>query len=1077
MQKLLLIPLLALGITATAQPCATGVATGSSSNMFTNIRNGTTPVAASKDLNSVVFVHRNNPSAFGGSSGNLRYDVSTDGGTTWTNDQGVLNPLQTLPARYPNAVIYNPVGNTTPSNGYIGYYAPVVNGALWAGYVNGVRQLNGTGNTEVYNQAASTQTLIPHSFVEGAPGVFWGIDAVYNGTNVTGFRVMKGQWGGSDIVWSTNTTLTPNFNVAYNNVQQVGDYHIAFDPTGQIGWISVLTHLTPGPTNYAFYPVFWHTTDGGQTWSTPDQVDLNQFPCITGNVISPNVVSTAFESALTVDANGEPHLLITAATGNNAYAVFFGLWHHMYDITKTSGLWNAVDISNVLAGRGTWGTSPNTTTMDMAPQVARSKDGTKLFFGWSDNTAYTAGAANQTPNLFVRAYDITTRNWTTVRDVTACTPALNGAAFYPKFAREVLEPAAGQYKVAAVIGVFTALDPILVANFRFLNNITFTNADFTIPQPVAAVNIDQGSTYIKCNSAVATLSVTGSFNNLLWSNGSTTLSTAVNAYGNVTLTARAGCTIGTDSINVIALTADTSGITDICVGNSTLLSVVGNAVSYTWNPGNVVGAAINVSPAVTTTYTLTSAGTAGCTDNLPITVTVDTAVVRIQPASATICAGDQLILTASGTSTYSWQPVNATTPTVTVTPTSNTSYIVDGVSAGGCATADTVAVTVNALPVVVPTTTIVYLCPTDAAIVCPPANLPVTISGPGVTGNTFDPQLVGPGTHPVTYSYTDMNTGCTGTAIVTFIVRTAPALSVTSTAALVCAGSSSTLTANGGNTYLWTPGNQTTASVTVTPAVTTTYFVTATDTNNCTATDSLVLTVNPLPVVTATATDTLVCAGDAVVLSGSGALTYNWNPGNLGGQSVVVNPAATTTYTVTGSDVNNCSGQTPITITVAPSPNVLFNAPAVMCVTDGPRTITGGSPAGGNYFGPAVSGGLFTPSTAGIGTFSIGYSFTNSSGCSDTAYVLYTVNACVGIAENDLSAMRVYPNPFSTQLFVEGISAGTQLELSDALGRSIWRVQAASDRVLIDTESLPAGMYMLRVTRGDAVSVQKMVKE
>ncbi|MGL5892693.1 MAG: T9SS type A sorting domain-containing protein, partial [Bacteroidia bacterium] len=675
------------------------------------------------------------------------------------------------------------------------------------------------------------------------------------------------------------------------------------------------------------------------------------------------------------------------------------------------------------------------------------------------NSAYTTGAANQTPNLFVRAYNVTTRNWTTVRDVTACTPALNGAAFYPKFAREVLEPAAGQYKVAAVTGIFTALDPVLVANYRFLNDITFSNSDFTIPQPVAAVNIDQGTTYIKCNSAVASLSVTGSFNNLLWSNGATTLSTAVNNYGNVTLVARSGCTIGTDTINIVALTADTSGITDICVGSSTLLSVVGNAVSYTWNPGNVVGPAINVSPAATTTYTLTSAGTGGCTDNLPITVTVDAAVVSVQPPSATICAGDQLILTASGTSTYSWQPVNATTPAVTVTPTSNTTYIVDGVSAGGCPSADTVAVTVNTLPVVTPAATTVFLCPTDSAILCPAANVPATITGPGISGNTFDPQLVGPGTYPVTYTYTDMNTGCTGTAIVTFVVRTAPVLSITSTSSLVCAGSSSTLTASGGNTYLWSPGNQTTSAITVTPAATTTYFVTTTDSNNCTATDSVSITVNALPVVVATATDTVVCAGDAVVLSGSGALTYTWNPGNLGGQSVVVNPAATTTYTVTGSDVNNCSGQTPITITVAPSPNVLFNAPAVMCVTDGPRTITGGSPAGGNYFGPAVSGGLFTPATSGIGTFSIGYSFTNSSGCSDTAYVLYTVNACVGVTENDLSAMRVYPNPFSTQLVVEGVSAGTQLELTDALGRSILRVQATSDRELLDTESLPAGMY------------------
>jgi hypothetical protein len=1066
-----------LGTLAAAQPCATGVAQGSSSNMFTNIRNGTTPVAASKDLNTVVFVHRNNAALFGGSSGNIRYDVSTDGGNTWTNDQGVLNPLLTLPARYPNALIHNPAGNTTPANAYLGYNAPTVNGAVWQGYVSGVRQLNGTGNTESYNQVASTNTLIPHSFVNGAPGVYWGIDAVFNGTLITGFRVMKGVWGGTDITWSTNTTLTPNFNILLNGSQSVGDYHIAFDPSGQIGWISVLTHLSPGPTGYGFYPVFWRTTDGGQTWSAPDQVDLNQFPCITGNIAPGNIASTGFESALTVDANGEPHLLTTICNGNNAYAVFFGLWHHMYDITKTNGLWNAVDIANVQAGRGTWGITPNTVTMDMAPQITRTADGTKIFYGWADNSTYIAGAANQTPNLFIAGYNVTTRSWTTVRDVTACQPTLNGAVFFPHFAREVLEPVAGQYKIASVIGVFTANDPINAANFRFLNGVTFSNSDFTIAQPTASVNIDQGTTYIKCTSAVATLSVTGAFNSLLWSNGATTANTAVNSLGTVTLVGRSGCTIGVDSISIVQLTADTAGITNICLGGSTLLSVVGNAISYTWNPGNVVGNAVSVSPTVTTTYTLSSGGTAGCVDNLPITVTVDTARVRITPATATTCAGDNLTLTASGTATYNWQPVAATTATVTVAPTQNTTYIVDGVSAGGCNSSDTINVTVNALPVVTPTASTVTVCANDSASGLPGANLPAIISGPGVNGSTFDPALTGPGTFPVTYSYTDTITGCTGTATVQYVVNSAPVANISTASTVVCAGSSATLNGSGGNSYAWLPGNQISASITVTPSATTTYILTVTDNNNCSDNDTLTLTVNALPVITATSSDSVACLGEQIVLSASGALTYIWNPGNLGGQSVVVTPPATTTYTVTGSDVFNCTGQTLITVTVAPSPTVFFNTPAILCVSDGPRTITGGSPAGGNYFGPAVSNGQFSPSVSGVGTFNIGYAYTNSSGCSDTAYVLYTVNPCVGIGENTLAGISIYPNPFNTQFVVEGITSGDQLELSDALGRSIISIQATRERETIDTSIMPAGMYLLRITRGESVMIQKLVKE
>jgi hypothetical protein len=129
----------------------------------------------------------------------------------------VLNPLSvngTNGARYPQVAIYNPSGNTNPSNAYLSYMGATV-AASFNGIVSGVRQLNGTGNTESYNQPASSQTLIPNSMCKGAPGIFWAIDEVYNGSAVTGFRVYKGTWNGTnDVVWTTNATLVPPFNTA-----------------------------------------------------------------------------------------------------------------------------------------------------------------------------------------------------------------------------------------------------------------------------------------------------------------------------------------------------------------------------------------------------------------------------------------------------------------------------------------------------------------------------------------------------------------------------------------------------------------------------------------------------------------------------------------------------------------------------------------------------------------------------------------------------------------------------------------------------------------------------------------------
>lgn len=1073
---------LLLGATAAiAQPCGTGTAIGSSSNMFTNIVNSTMPVVADKNLNTIAFIHRNNATAFGGSSGHLRYDVSTDGGTTWSSNLGVLNPLMSFQARYPQAVIYNPAGNTVPNNAFIGYLAPTINGALFQGYVNGVRQLNGTGNTENYG-LPNTQTAVPHTMVKGAPGVFWSIDAINNGTQVTGFRVFKGTWNGTDIAWAVNSTITPTFNTAFSGIPQVGDYNIAFDPTGQIGWISVLTHLTPGPTPYAFYPSFWHTTDGGLTWTGPEQIDLGQFSCIANNMAPGNFPSTNFESDLEVDVNGEPHLFSAICNGNNAYAIFYGQWHHMLDITKTGGIWNVIDISNVNAGRGTWGVSPNATTMDMAPQLARSADGTKLFYGWADNSAYLLGAANQTPNLFVRGHDIATRKLTTTRDVTSCQVALNGQAFYPKFAQELLEPVSGQYKIAAVTGIFTSNDPALIANFRFIDNLIFSNSDFSVNIPSAAVAIDQGLNYILCNNAPAILSITGTYNQMLWSNGSTNDSISVTTPGTYYITARAGCAIGRDTITVTPLAYTTTGTTQICPGDSATLSVSGNGTGYTWNPGNSSGTSVTVSPALTSTYTLTVNGSGGCAENTTMTVNVDTALVHVVAAAA-ICAGDSVTITANGVSSYNWPALGSSSATVTVSPATTTTYIVNGLTANGCASADSVAVTVNPIPVVTLSPSSIALCPTDAPINCPAPNPGGgTFSGPGVSGGTFDPQLVGPGSSTITYTYTDPNTGCVGDTTATATVYPFPVIVASSSSSTICLGDSVNLSAAGGTSYNWQPTNDSTANVTVFPAVTGSYMVTGTDSNGCVASDTVQVTVNALPDIGITASDTVICAGEPVTLTGTGALNYVWNPGNFSIQTITVSPVTTSTYTVSGINGAGCTADTSVTITVNPLPAVTFTGNTTVCVDDGAFAISGGSPAGGTYFGIGVSGGTFTPGVAGVGNFSIGYTYTNSNGCSDTANVTYTVNACVGITEQaQLANLQLYPNPNSGSFHLSlagALSQELNVTIFDLHGRMIFAQQFNADAQVFEKDIvLPdaaAGMYYVKLQSGNTTRTLKM---
>ena len=115
MKKNLLALILIFSITSLNlnSQCGISYTLGSAINMFTMIKNCTNPVAVDKNLNTVLFIHRHNSNAFGGNNGNFRYDISGNGGTSWTNNIGVLNPLSTNLARYPNAVIYNPSNNNS----------------------------------------------------------------------------------------------------------------------------------------------------------------------------------------------------------------------------------------------------------------------------------------------------------------------------------------------------------------------------------------------------------------------------------------------------------------------------------------------------------------------------------------------------------------------------------------------------------------------------------------------------------------------------------------------------------------------------------------------------------------------------------------------------------------------------------------------------------------------------------------------------------------------------------------------------------------------------------------------------
>ncbi|MGI9190566.1 MAG: LamG-like jellyroll fold domain-containing protein [Chitinophagaceae bacterium] len=147
----------------------------------------------------------------------------------------------------------------------------------------------------------------------------------------------------------------------------------------------------------------------------------------------------------------------------------------------------------------------------------------------------------------------------------------------------------------------------------------------------------------------------------------------------------------------------------------------------------------------------------------------------------------------------------------------------------------------------------------------------------------------------------------------------------------ICAGQSTSLSVSGATTYTWVPStglsNANIANPIANPSVTTTYTITGTNANGCSATTTVTLNVGATLNITTNPSNPSICDGQTIPLSCSGAATnYSWQPtGTLSNPSIanpIAFPTINTTYTVTASNAQGCSGSATILVTVWPLPNI-----------------------------------------------------------------------------------------------------------------------------------------------------------
>jgi hypothetical protein len=307
-----------------------------------------------------------------------------------------------------------------------------------------------------------------------------------------------------------------------------------------------------------------------------------------------------------------------------------------------------------------------------------------------------------------------------------------------------------------------------------------------------------------------------------------------------------------------------------------------------------------------------------------------------------------------------------------------------------------------------------------------------------------------------------------------------PTMNVSATNTTVCQGQGVNMTALGADSYAWSTGDNGSNVVASLQSVGMNN-VTVVGTNTltgCTTTVGQMINVNPSPLISVVANNDEVCAGSSVHLTAFGASTYSWS---IGGNSPVLNtiPSGNTTYSVLGSNAFGCTSTGTIAITVNPLPAIGAAADRQsLCIGE---SVTLTASGGVSYQWLANSqyillGNPIITSPASTGNYTV--TGTDSKGCSSTAVVPLSVDACLGINMNVANNNLVYPNPTSGMLTVQMSNASDRtIEVTDLTGRVVASVTTSDEKVNISLGHLSRGIYNLNIHTGNTVEVVKVVKE
>lgn len=593
----------------------------------------------------------------------------------------------------------------------------------------------------------------------------------------------------------------------------------------------------------------------------------------------------------------------------------------------------------------------------------------------------------------------------------------------------------------------------------FANNCYYVDTITVLNSPLPTANA--GSDVTICEGGSTSLMASGNLGSTyLWNTGDTTA--AINVHPVVTTTYSVSvhhtCGIAVDNVivhvNQLPQITINAGIdTTVCPSSNFILSVHGsNLGSYHWST-NQNTQSITANTTSQAVYSVT------VTDNNNCGTATDAITVNVFPLPQvslgndySICVGGSTTITATGTNIqdYIWSN-NAITPSINVSPNSNTTYTVTVSDIMHCGIAtDAITISLVTIPIVDAGSNVTICSGTGIDL---SAN---SLNSTGYLWNTGQPLQTINVNPTVTTIYTVTASNACGTASdnITVNVNPLPIVQINSgNDTLVCPGSNFTLIANGSNiaSYHWST-SQNSHSITTSTNISTVYTVTVTDHYNCgTATDAISVNVQPQPIVTL-GNDISVCSGSNAVLhaTGSNIHDYLWSTGEVSA-TIIVSPLANTTYYVTVSDNMHCSTATDaIVLSVSPLPTVNAGSDQTICFGNNTDLYADGL----NATGYSWSNGQNTQTI-------------NVSPTSTTNYIVTASNSC-GTATDEVMVMINDTLHFTYSVIDEACDKSNGMIIAGTNNQYLWSNGASTPTI----SNLSTGNYTVTVTHNDCSSTE-----